>query len=98
MVGGTTNAFNGSNVFSPMLIEFSLMRVGDFPHEDGSSPNAEFGRVQRWVPPSLGEASQEKYEEKKKKERKRRRRISERKEKKREKKACKVGSRVGAPS
>lgn len=39
-----------------------------------------------------------KVRRKKKKERKRRRRISERKEKKREKKACKVGSRVGAPS
>lgn len=38
LVGGTTNAFNGSNVFSPMLIKFSLMRIGDFPYETVPSP------------------------------------------------------------
>jgi len=64
MVGGIMNASNGSNVFSSMLIEFSLMRVGDFPLRDGSSLN--IGRVQRWmISPLLGEVRQEKYAKKK---------------------------------
>lgn len=39
VVGGTMNASNGSNVFFPMLIEFSVMRIGDFPLRDGPSPS-----------------------------------------------------------
>lgn len=99
MVGGIMNASNGSNVFSSMLIEFSLMRVGDFPLRDDSSLN--IGRVQRWVvSPSLGEVRQEKYAKKKKEFRKEREESEVEKEieKEIEKMSCKVESRVGAPS
>lgn len=49
MVGGTMNASNRSNVFSPMLIEFSVMRIGDFPYETihPRTPRA-IGRFHRW--------------------------------------------------
>lgn len=63
------NASNGSNVFSPMLIEFSVMRIDDFPYGT-VHPRAPSDDFSGGVPLPLGEVRQEKYA--KKKERKRR--------------------------
>lgn len=84
VVGGTKNASNESNVFSPMLIKFCLMRIDNFPYEDGSSPNVELDEFSDRYRRRLGKSGKKSTQKKKEK----RGEISasfERKEKKRKK-------------
>lgn len=66
VVGGTTNASNGSNVFSLHAHRVPFDAYRNIPHRDGSSPNA----IIRWKSPSLRGVRRQERQTDRQKERK----------------------------